>query len=253
MVLRILTYNIHKGFTSTNREFVLDRIRQSIRLIDADLVFLQEVLGHHESARSHIRDWPTQRQFEFLAHEVWEHHAYGRNSVYTSGHHGNAILSKHPITRWENLDVSTYRLERRGLLHAVIQVPGGGARELHAVCLHLGLFEQGRRRQLGSLARRIQAMVPSGMPLVVAGDFNDWAENATPALERGLRLKEAYFELHGAHARTFPSWLPALKLDRIYLRDLRPLASRTLSGPPWTDLSDHAPLLAEASWDGESA
>lgn len=243
-VLRVLSYNIHKGFTATNLNFILRQIKESIQLVNADVVFLQEVLGHHESKRSQIEDWPTQAQFEFLADKVWDHHAYGKNAVYTSGHHGNAILSRFPISTWDNIDISTNKLERRGLLHAALDVPGSKT-PLHAVCLHLGLFETGRRQQILSLTKRIKSLVPPAAPLIIAGDFNDWTEKASVPLYHELGLTEAYRAVHHEYARTFPSWLPVLKLDRIYVRNLLPVSATALTGSPWDQLSDHVAVSAE--------
>src|SRR4051812_7468381 len=95
--LRVISYNIHKGFSSGNLKFILKKMREALRFVQPDLIFLQEVLGHHEVHSRRIKDWPDQSQFEFLAHELWPHFAYGRNAVYTNGHHGNAILSKYPF------------------------------------------------------------------------------------------------------------------------------------------------------------
>lgn len=241
--LRVLSYNIHKGFDTGNRRFVLRRIRDAIREVHADLVFLQEVLGEHEEHRSRYEDWPEQSQFEFLACELWPHFAYGRNAVYSSGHHGNAILSKYPLSLWENIDISTSRMERRGLLHAVVDVPGKH-RPVHAICLHLGLFETDRKAQVGLLCERVDSHVPRGDPLVIAGDFNDWRGRVSGRLERRLEVREAFHELEGGHARTFPSWLPALRLDRIYYRGMRPRSAKCMMGRPWNELSDHVALSA---------
>lgn len=249
--LKLLSYNIHKGFTASNRNFVLGKIKESIRLVHADIVFLQEVLGHHESSKSRIQDWPTPVQFEYLADQIWHHHAYGQNAVYTSGHHGNAILSKFPILRWENIDISTNKLERRGLLHAVIEYPTKGS-ELHAICVHLGLFESARRKQILSISKRIDARVPPDAALIIAGDFNDWTESAGMLLEEKLGVTEAYSAIHHEHARTFPSWMPVLKLDRIYVRNLLPREALNLSGPPWNELSDHTAVVAELQWQPDA-
>ncbi len=243
--LRVLSYNIHKGFRPGNRAFVLRRIREAIHEVNADLVFLQEVLGQADDARgSRHSDWPTLPQFEFLADSLWPHFAYGRNAVYTSGHHGNALLSKYPISSWENQDISTNRLERRGLLHAVVELPHR-RHPLHAICAHLGLLETDRAEQVRSLCRRIQHMVPDTDPVVVGGDFNDWRARLSAPLERHVGLQETFLQLRGQHARTFPSWLPALPLDRIYTRGMKARRAVCLDGKPWSQLSDHVALYAE--------
>lgn len=242
--LKVLSYNIHKGFSSTNLSFVLQKIKESIQLVKADLVFLQEVIGHNEKHGKRIVGWPKTSQFEFLADNLWPHYAYGKNAVYTEGHHGNAILSKHPITFFENTDVSTNQLEKRGLLHAVVQLNGCG-KEVHVICLHLGLFEAGRKIQIKKLSERIESLVPKSIPLIVAGDFNDWRENASPILYKKLQLEEVFLISTGSHARTFPSWMPVLKLDRIYFRGLNLVKSEVLSDGLWSDLSDHTAVFAE--------
>ncbi|HEU4991949.1 MAG TPA: endonuclease/exonuclease/phosphatase family protein [Luteimonas sp.] len=244
--LNVLTLNAHMGFSLSRRRFVLPALREAIRSVSADLVFLQEVLGAHaHHARRHA-DWPDEPQYEFLADTTWAQHAYGRNAAYPHGHHGNALLSKFPILRHRNHDVSVQGHEERGLLHCVIDVPAGG--ELHAVCAHLGLRDAHRRRQLGLLCELLRDGIPAGAPVVVAGDFNDWRGRGH-ALLAGCGLREAFVEAHGRFARSFPSRLPLLPLDRIYLRGAAARDPRVLGGPPWSRLSDHAPLLARIELD----
>jgi endonuclease/exonuclease/phosphatase family metal-dependent hydrolase len=242
--LRVVSYNIHKGFNTANRRFVLRRIRDAIRKVHPELVLLQEVQGEHRGHAKNIRDWPDQPQFDYLAHEIWPHVAYGRNAVYGAGHHGNAILSKYPISFVENIDISTNKLEKRGLLHAVIEVPGRH-RPVHAMCVHLGLFEAERQTQVRRLCARIESHVPHLDPVVIGGDFNDWLLKASGVLEKTLDVREAFLSLHGRHARTFPSWMPSLRLDRIYFRGMIASGARVLDGKPWSELSDHAALYAE--------
>ena len=69
-----------------------------MRILQPDVIFLQEVLGHHEVHKKRVNSWPEQSQFEYLAHELWPHFAYGKNAVYTDGHHGNAILESIPLS-----------------------------------------------------------------------------------------------------------------------------------------------------------
>ncbi|WP_288501909.1 endonuclease/exonuclease/phosphatase family protein, partial [uncultured Pseudomonas sp.] len=135
--LNVLTLNVHKGFTFFNRRFILPELRDAVRTTGADLVFLQEVHGSHQQHAISHPAWPEAPQYEFLADSMWPQFAYGRNAVYPHGDHGNALLSKFPIVRSENLDVSVEGNEQRGLLHCQLEVPGHD--EVHAICVHLGL------------------------------------------------------------------------------------------------------------------
>jgi endonuclease/exonuclease/phosphatase family metal-dependent hydrolase len=164
--------------------------------------------------------------------------------VYTHGHHGNAILSRFNIVSFENEDVSDHRLERRGLLHCVVSVPGW-SRKLHCVCVHLSLHDRGRRRQLDTLVRRLEPLAAKDAPMIVAGDFNDWRHRASAILAGRLGMTEAAILGNGRVARTYPSFLPMLRLDRIYLRGFKVLGAQVHRGAPWSLLSDHLAISAE--------
>lgn len=238
----VLTLNAHMGFNLLNRRFVLHELREAIRAVAADMVFLQEVLGEHaRHARRHL-NWPEGPQYEFLADTAWPQFAYGRNAVYPHGHHGNALLSRFPIVRHENRDVSVRGHEERGLLHCVVEIPGRDV-QVHTVCVHLGLREAHRERQLDLLCGLVGNEIPENAPLVVAGDFNDWRRRGHARLER-CGLREAFHVATGRLAATFPARWPLLPLDRIYLRNARAIAPAVLNAHPWSHLSDHAPLLA---------
>jgi len=246
--IKVLTYNIHKGFSVGNRRFVLHQIKSLLRSVDADVVFLQEIQGEHFIKSKKYHNWPDESQFEFLADEVWPHHAYGKNAIYEAGHHGNAILSKHPFIRWENIDVSYMRSASRSLLHGVIDL-GEDYPVVHVVCVHLGLFSMERKRQITKLIRRINEFVPADEPMIIAGDFNDWQGRSDTHLQQELGITEVFKELSGCCARTFPAWMPLLSVDRIYSRGLTAISGHRLHEPSWTGLSDHLPLLAEFQLD----
>lgn len=230
MELKILSYNLHKGFTLGNLEFVLADMREAIRDTGADLVFLQEVKGD---------------QFEWLADQVWHHYSYGKNAVYSSGNHGNAILSKYPFDEKGNTDISTNRLEKRGLLHGVVHPPDHKDFHFHVMCTHLNLFEGGRKKQVETISRYINKAVPPTHPLILAGDFNDWQQKASQQLEDTIKVKEAFKLIEKQTPKTFPSPLPLLRVDRIYLRGFEVLSAQVLKGPAWAKLSDHLPLLTK--------
>jgi endonuclease/exonuclease/phosphatase family metal-dependent hydrolase len=234
--IRLLTLNAQQGFSALRRRKLLPRIRDALRASDADLVFLQEVGGENGEAI-------PQQHYELLADQVWPQYAYGRNVVATSGHQGNALLSRFPIVRWQNVDVSVHGVEPRGLLHCVLDVQWAGP-PLHAVCVHLGLSEAQRQWQVDRLLGLVAEAIPRDAPLVIAGDFNDWRERAHRQMLADPSLAEIHASVSKRPARTFPSWRPWLRLDRIYVRNLR---HRPLEVPrrPWSELSDHAPLAAE--------
>jgi endonuclease/exonuclease/phosphatase family metal-dependent hydrolase len=239
--IRVLTLNTRQGFGAGGRQEILLRIRAALRASKADLVFLQEIGAAGPPGSS-------MHQYEVLADGVWTQHAYGRNAVNTGGHHGNALLSRNPIESWRNIDASVGRAERRGLLHAVIGM-SGGYQPLHAICLHLALRESHRRWQIGRLLDFVAQELPRDSALVIAGDFNDWTGRAHRRLLLDGGLQEVHSAVAGRPARTFPALAPWLRLDRIYVRNLRHRPVK-INARDWRTLSDHLPLAAELGHRG---
>ncbi|MFT3849056.1 MAG: endonuclease/exonuclease/phosphatase family protein [Propionivibrio sp.] len=244
--LHIVTYNIHKGFSQFNRHMMVHELREQLRALGADIVFLQEVQGMHERHAEAIANWPEGPQHDFLAEDVWQSTAYGRNVMYDHGHHGNAILSRFQIAHAHNQDVTHLRFERRGLLHCSISIPGV-SKPVHCVCVHLSLFARSRRRQMDALAQYLDDVAGADSPLIIAGDFNDWRNEASELLARRLGLEEVFGGAGGdayPPGRSFPAKLPLLRLDRIYVRGLSVAGALVHSGSPWSKISDHAALSA---------
>jgi endonuclease/exonuclease/phosphatase family metal-dependent hydrolase len=239
--VRILSLNTHKGFTALNRRFILPELRDAVRTLSTDIVFLQEVIGAHKGHAARYQQWPETPQYEFLADTMWPQFSYGRNAVYPDGDHGNALLSKFPILHYENLDVSIGTIEQRGLLHSVLDVPGFN--EVHAICTHLGLRESHRQQQLRLLCKLLDS-IPQGVPVIVAGDFNDWRQRADQVLN-DCGMTEVFASHYGKPARSFPARWPLLRLDRVYLRNATAHNPQVLHQKPWSHLSDHAPLSVE--------
>ncbi len=242
--IKILTYNIHKGMSTSHSRFVLHSMRDALQQQDADVVLLQEIHGHHISWRKNIRNWPDNDQLAFLADENWPYRAYGKNAEYRRGHHGNAVLSKIPLHTWRNIDVSLARKHSRSLLHAQLQWPHSEVC-LHVICVHLGLFHFEREQQLSVLVRHVAQAIPCHEPVIIAGDFNDWRSRAGRHLHDDAGLREVFLQQHGKPAKTFPALLPVLRMDRVYSRGLQVTRSEPLTGTPWRRLSDHIPLLVE--------
>ncbi|MFY9259168.1 MAG: endonuclease/exonuclease/phosphatase family protein [Gallionella sp.] len=242
-MLNIATYNIHKGFSQFNRRMVLHELRERLRELDADIVFLQEVQGEHAHHAQHHPRYPLTSQYEFIADTVWDHHAYGKNAVYQAGHHGNAILSRWPILQSHNLDVSAHRFEERGLLHSQIVLADGET--IHCLCTHFGLFALGRRQQAELLIDYVQQHIPAHAPLIIAGDFNDWRNHLGQVLAEAIDVYDVFQQHQGQPARSFPAGFPVLRLDRIYVRGFDILQREVHSGAAWRHISDHAALSAQ--------
>jgi len=248
-VLRIATYNIHKGVRGMGprRRLEIHNLGLGIEALDADLVFLQEVrlFNHVEAKRfpDTTIGWPKKPQADYLAPEGYAV-AYRTNAVTREGEHGNALLSRWPIGDIGHHDVSDHRFEQRGLLH--VPIDWNGVR-IHGIVAHLGLMHSSRVRQVERIAKFIDDQVPKNEHLVLAGDFNDWGEKLDAPM-RAMGLQRA--TPHGAAPlRTFPSLVPVFALDRIYTRGFRCSSAFVPRGNTWARMSDHLPCVAEIEID----
>lgn len=237
--LRVCSYNIHKGFCRNNRNYLLEQIRHAIRLVDADIVFLQEVVGENQKKAVTTKGWVSGGQLEFLADTTWDHHHYGKNAVYSHGHHGNAILSRDSLEAATNTDLSLVPYSRRGVLYAK------AFNNTHLFCVHFGLFSFERKSQMRKLISLIRSFVTDDERIIIAGDFNDWGNSLTEELEAKLNLEEVFFHTHGKVKATYPAFFPLLPMDRIYYRGFDLIESNVLTGEPWKNLSDHCAVYAE--------
>ncbi len=259
-------------------------LRARLHDLDSDLIFLQEVQGKNDRNAARIEAWPEESQEVFLARTPQRKHqfetAYGKNASYMHGHHGNALLSRFQIVRDEQRDVSDHALEKRGILHCVIHIDG---KDVHCFVIHFGLLARSRKRQTQALIDWIKHEIPAGAPLLIAGDFNDWQHRLSKDLYSELNVLEVFdghrlgpqlqskaqgfiteqldqIGLPGLSkrinsvaanlktirsARTYPSLVPWLRMDRIYTRGFRCVSVKVLRGPVWARLSDHAPLVAD--------
>jgi endonuclease/exonuclease/phosphatase family metal-dependent hydrolase len=243
MKLKILSYNIHKGFSLTNQRFILHEIKKMINEVHADIVFLQEVQGQHHLHKKKWDTYPNESQFEYLADTAWPHYSYGQNATYSDGHHGNAILSKFPIIYHHNESLTLHKLEERGLLHAEVLIPKMN-RSLHLFNTHINLRHRDRLKQIHKCMEYIKKICPTE-EFIWGGDFNDWQKKLSEHIFEKLGCEEVFFHFHGAYAKTFPCFNPLLPLDRLYVRGLKIVEARVLHEPPWDKLSDHLAIYSE--------
>lgn len=237
--LRVITLNMHKGVSPLKMDSTIYRLRQRLRAHHPDLIFIQEVQQENLRHQKRFASWPKHEITHFLADGFYPDWHYGKNAEYRHGHHGNAILSKFPLHKGMNYDISAYRFERRGLLHTTIELAGSAP--IHCFCVHLALLQRGRERQLDSILHHIETL-SANQPSIIAGDFNDWRNAASePMNEAGF--VDAFESLYGCPAKTFPSAKPVLAMDRIYVRGLQIKKAEVLT--EWSKLSDHLAVYAE--------
>jgi len=231
-ILRVATYNIHKGVQGIGprRRLEIHNLGHAVEQLDADLVCLQEVRKLHRREAQFFNHWPAMAQADFLAPEGYEA-VYRTNAITRHGEHGNAVLSRWPVVAHQHEDMSDHRFEQRGMFHGLA---------VHVVVVHLGLIRASRVRQVAQVMRFIEREVPAAAPLVVAGDFNDWGALVKRSLSaiNLVAFQEARYP-------TYPSRLPLVQLDYVYARGLQPVGVQVPSGRIWGQMSDHLPLIAE--------
>lgn len=243
MKFRVVTYNIHRAI-GLDRRFRLERIATILAHYEADLVLLQEV--DKGAPRSGELDLAAElaRRLDF------PHHAVGHNVSLRKGHYGNATLSRFPILRERNIDLTVGARKRRGCQHTTITVqrPGTAEHPLEVFNLHLGLSAREREKQAGLLVRSHEfTELDPRAACLVAGDFNDWRALVRPIFTEILGFESASRRRNRTRdIATYPSFSPSGALDKIYFRGpvrlhhcyrCRMRVSKVAS--------DHLPLIAD--------
>jgi endonuclease/exonuclease/phosphatase family metal-dependent hydrolase len=244
VLLRVMTWNIHRAI-GVDRRFRPDRVVEVISSHDPDIALLQEVDdGVPRSARlnlgieiAHALDYP--------------HYAIGHNVALRAGRYGNATLSRWPIVRERNIDLTVGTRKPRGCQQATIRIekPNGHKREIEVFNLHLGLSARERERQVGMLARSQElSSLPATKASLIGGDFNDWRNLLSPIFTEILEFRCATERRSGrpGSLRSFPSFSPTGGLDRVYYRGpLHRLAAHVCRLRLSRVASDHRPVLVD--------
>ena len=245
MNIRIITYNIHRAI-GLDRRFQPERIIKILRDHDADIVLLQEV---DEGA-------PRSKQQD-MAREIaqaldYPHYAAGHNVSLRKGRYGNATLSRYPIVRERNIDLTVGDHKRRGCQHTAIEIDHGGDTpyRLEVFNLHLGLAPLERQRQSGLLMRSKEfANIDHRSACIVGGDFNDWLSRLRALFIEGMSLRcatDRETRLRTRPIKTYPSFSPRGGLDRIYYRGgLRFLTAQVCRHQVARVASDHLPVIVD--------
>jgi endonuclease/exonuclease/phosphatase family metal-dependent hydrolase len=239
-----MSYNIHRAI-GVDRRFRPDRIARIVKHHEPDVVLLQEV--DDGAPRSRERD---------LARDLagalgYAHYAVGHNVRLRRGRYGNATLSRYPIVRERNIDLTIGARKRRGCQHASIDVESrlGVKHALEVFNLHLGLSASERARQVGQLYRSGEFTgMEVGDRCVIGGDFNDWRSLLHPIFVEILGFRCATQHRYGYNGamRTYPSFSPRGGLDKIYYRGpVRLLSARRCRLGVSKVASDHLPVIID--------
>ncbi len=250
--LRLVTYNIHRAI-GVDRRFRPERIIEILKAHAGDVVLLQEV----DDAV------PRSRRLDLaktLAEALdYPFRAVGHNVRLTKGRYGNATLSRFPILRERNIDLTIGRKKRRGCQHTTLGVLiGGKTSRLEVFNLHLGLSAQERVRQVQLLASsRELAGLATTDPCIVGGDFNDWRSLLRPHFLEflGFSCGTDHQTRKGPRAiRTYPSFSPRGGLDRVYFKGpLKLLNAYPCRHQISRIASDHLPIIADFEISLETA
>jgi endonuclease/exonuclease/phosphatase family metal-dependent hydrolase len=226
--LRVMTYNIHQGI---NADLVVDleRIAAVITAESPDVVVLNEV--NRARATNGFVD-----TLLLISRRLGMRYVFGAN--YQDGLYGNALLSRYPILGWDNLHYAHNTTETRGLLRALVQVPGA---PVAFFVTHLDHIERPDDARAEQVAEALATW--SGAPrTILLGDLN--AEPDAPEMQ-GI-YQAGFLDVLWATGQegvfTFWDAVPSRRIDYIFLTpDLTPIRAWVVP----SRASDHLPVLAE--------
>jgi endonuclease/exonuclease/phosphatase family metal-dependent hydrolase len=254
--VRIVTFNIAhgrglspiQGMTTRRRiRATLLKIAKLLAELKPDIVALQEI---DENSR-----WAGNfDHLEFLREfGGFEHAVFGinnRRAGLLNLSYGNAILSRHPITAWENIAFGQSKVGEKGFLFAEINVNG---------CLipvaNMHLHYRSRVHRFAQVDRFLAYLNDRqrvrgndwAFPPIVCGDLNNThhASDATATLLSHLHDYGDY-TLHPREGCTFPSPMPGRTLDFVFLPPGARHAEDTIVR---SYLSDHRPVVVDFDVD----
>jgi endonuclease/exonuclease/phosphatase family metal-dependent hydrolase len=241
---RILTYNVHRC-VGMDRRLDVGRIAGVIAALEPDIVALQEL----DVGRARTGGVDQAHQIAQRLDMTWHFNAAVRVE---EEQYGDAILTSYP----ERLVKAgalpglnpALRLEPRGALWLAVEIDGT---ELQIVNTHLGLAPTEQQLQAAALAGEDWLeREDCAAPAILLGDFN---ATRTSVVYRTLthRLTDARPRAPTRRATsTFPSRLPFLRIDHVFVSDgIRVLDMDAPYTPGTRVASDHLPLVMDFEID----
>lgn len=256
--MRLATFNILHGRSIEDGIVDVDRLRDAVKAIDADVLAMQEVdLDQPRSAKADLTAVAAEAMgaisHRFVAAlsgtpgATWIA-ATGREQP-GSAAYGIALLSRYPARSWQVLRlpripmpfpmylptprrVMVVREEPRAAVIAQLDTPSG---PLTVANTHLSFVPGWNRVQLRRLRRDLAAM-PG--PRMIMGDLN----MIPPSPESGTGMRSL------AAVPTFPTDDPCKQLDYVLVDD--PTMTVVDCSAPALPVSDHRPLIVDVAGFG---
>lgn len=232
--IRILTYNVH-GCRGTDGRIDPARIAEVIARCRPDIAALQEV----DVGRS--RSGGVDQAQLIASHLDMQSHFHPARHLQEEKY-GDAILTNLPARLVRAAPLPSTG-EPRGAIWMAIDI---GGTELHVVNTHLGLWRRERMAQMATLLGPGWLGSPecAGAPTVVLGDFNA-VPASVPYRSFARRGRDVQVEAPGRPRATFPSRLPVLRLDHIFIGEgIEAIEAEVRSDLLTRTASDHLPLVA---------
>ena len=225
--LRVAAYNIKHGL-GMDGEVDLARVADVLRLLDADVITLQEI--DRAVARTDGVDQAI-RLGELLG--MTAH--FGDFMPYQGGEYGMAVLTRLPVISVTNVRLPEGAEPRTAL--AVRIAAGREGRPVSVVGIHLYRTPEERLAQANFLTSYFRE---AEHPVILAGDFNS---------RRGDRvmtsLTEHWFVVgKEGEVDTFPADAPAREIDFVVIRPADAFEVVEHRAIAESLASDHRPLLA---------
>ena len=237
---RIVTYNVHRC-VGNDRQLDVARIAEVLARLEPDIVALQE-LDVGRARTNHV-----DQASEIAERLEMACHFHPAMRVETELY-GDAILSAYPEKLIQTGPLPGHprltQLEPRGALWLEVEIQD---KPVQVINTHLGLVPREQRMQASFLAGPSWLEHPRCRgPKILLGDFN---ATATSVVYRTLTAKlepARYLAPKRQPTSTFPSQLPVLRIDHVFVSP--EIVVRDVFAPydPLTRVaSDHLPLVMD--------
>ncbi|ASY59745.1 endonuclease/exonuclease/phosphatase family protein [Sinorhizobium sp. CCBAU 05631] len=233
--LRFLTYNVHACF-GTDRRLDPARIAAVIGECRPDIIALQEV----DVGRA--RSGGTDQAHMIATHLNMAAHFHPALHL-KDERYGDAVLTALPM-RLVKADVLPSTGEPRGALWVEIDLAHA---KLQVIVTHLGLRGSERVRQATALLGPgwLGGIGQGDARVILAGDLNAIARSAAYRL-LATHLKDVQVQSNAKPRPTFPSRLPLLRIDHVFVGDgISVRDCKVHSSVLARVASDHLPILVE--------